>query len=134
MASSIEQEVIGERVVFPGDEMGIFWDGDSFFGQQSADFWVVKSIGCEARIDIARVAAAGTAIEQGVGIIRAMAAVAAEQDNAGEVFRKAHPAQSTLREGGALRSREIRDLGSRSCTAVGLLAGADELRAEGEAK
>ncbi len=90
---------------------------------------IVEGGGGEAGVDVAGVAAAGAAVERGgVGVVGAVAAVAADQDEAGEVLRQAHVAQRALRERGAIGGGRSSDFAAsaRGRPAV-LAAGSDQL-------
>ena len=94
-----EHDLVGRGVVQAGDEKGVGGYRDSVGRQAGADLGIVKGFGGDARVDVAGVTAAGTAVEGGaVGVVGALTAVAAKEHEAGEVFNETHVAQGPFGE------------------------------------
>jgi hypothetical protein len=90
----VDRDLVGRRVVEAGEEQGVVRDVDPAGPEAGADVRIVQDGGGDAGVGLARMAAAGAAVEAGgVRVVDGGAAMAHQQDEAREAAGQRHGAQ-----------------------------------------
>ena len=112
MIVRIEHDLVRRRVVQGADEQRVSRDVDPLRNQANADLWIVQQAGQQARIDLARIATAGAAMQPaGMGVVDDVGAVPRQQHEPREIGRQRHGPQHGLGRLG--REPQDRAAGSR---------------------
>ena len=105
----VERHLVGRRVVQRAEEQRVGGHLDTALDEPFADRRVVQEQRQQARVDLARIAAAGAALQTaGVRVVDDAGAVAGQQDDAGEAAGQRHRAQHGLRGRDPRREVELR--------------------------
>ena len=114
-----ELDVIGRRVMLPGDEISVLRNGDTVLRQFFPHQVLVGHERQGARVGIAGIAPAGAAIQGGFeGIVFRGAAVGAKEHQPGEIPGKPHDPQRGLYHKGLFAGGK-----TRPCDALGAREG-----------
>ncbi len=105
----IEGHRVGGGVVQARHEQGVGRDREAFLHEPRAQLPIVQQAGEKPSVHLARVAAAGAAVERArVRVIHDARTVPDEEHHPREAFRERHGAQHRLGDGDALRRAERR--------------------------